>query len=617
MRSFWLFQSSPAGLGRKKTALFWLWNGALLLCSAVCLGGVSLLFAYGSYNPDIFYDYFDRPLLCLLNIAPVVGLELLFYALTGRGAAAFFLAGFVTLGFSIGNYYKLLFRDDPLMFQDMRNIREALSITQTASYDLTPDRRVLFGIFCLVFGTAAMWLLARGRAGKKSRAILAAVTVAAALCAVPAYTSQHIYTYKVVNNDHIVQWAATQMYISKGFVYPFLYSISDGASRPPEGYDEDEIAALVSSYEEAPIPEDKKVDLITLQLEAFADFSRFEGVEGIDYEKAYSVFHDIEAESVSGDLVTNIFAGGTVDTERAFLTGYADLRNFREQTNSYAWYLTSQGYTAEGSHPSYQWFYNRRNVNGYLGLPTYWFFENYYEQVEPNYLATDRLLFPEIFDLYAANRDGSGDPYFSFNVTYQGHGPYSLTENHWDENFTDGRFSTETTNIVDNYLGSVADTAKELRSFLDTLNQETRPVVVVAYGDHMPWLGDGNSAYEELGVNLDASTEEGFYNYYATRYLVWANDAAKAVLGHDMVGQGETVSSCFLMNEVFSLLGWTGNSYMQASEAVRGVLPVITSVGQYVENGAVTDTLSPQGQEALSTFRALEYYEMEHFRYES
>lgn len=616
MRSFWLFQKNPPQLTGKKSALYWAWNLALLFGSAVCLGGVSLLFAYGSYSPAIFYDYFRYPLLLLLNIGPVVGLELLFYALTGRSSLAFFLAGIVTLGFSIGNYYKLLFRDDPLMFQDLRNLREALSITKTASYDLTPDKRIIFGILCLVFGTVVLHFLARARAGKRARAILAAVVAVAAAASIPAYTSARVYENRVKNYDHIVPWSATQVYLSKGFVYPFLHSVSAGAAKAPEGYDEKETAAILASYADPGIPEDKKVDLITLQLEAFADFSRFEGVEGIDAEKAYGVFHEIEAESIAGDLVTNIFAGGTVDTERAFLTGCANLRDFRTDTNSYAWYLTSQGYTAEGSHPSYQWFYNRRNVNGYLGLPNYYFFENYYQQVDENNLAADRLLFPEIFDLYAANRDGSGAPYFSFNVTYQGHGPYSLTENGWGEHFTDGRYSTETTNIVDNYLGSVADTAKELRKFLDTLNGESRPIVVVVYGDHKPWLGDGNSAYEELGVNLDPSTEEGFYNYYATRYLVWANDAAKAAIGRDFVGEGETVSSCFLMNEVFGLLGWTGSAYMQATDEVRQVLPVITSVGQYVENGAVTDTLSPQGQAALQRFLALEYYEMDHFRYE-
>lgn len=614
MKTFWLFQKSPDGLSKGRTALFWAWNLFLVLASGICLGGLSLLFAYGSYSPNVFYSYFTHPLIFLLNVAPVVGLELLLWCLTGKSALSFFLAGFVTVGFSIGNYYKLLFRDDPLMFQDMRNIREALSITNTASYDLTPDKRIVFGILCLIFGTVVLHLVARGVPGKKRRFAAAAVLVLACVPASNAYTSARVYDTLTANYDYINRWAATQAYISKGFVYPFLHSISAGSAKPPEGYDEDEAAAMLAQYTDADIPAEKKVDLITIQLEAFADFSRFANVEGIDFEKAYSTFHEIEAESVAGDLITNIFAGGTVDTERAFLTGYADLRDFRTDTNSHAWYLQQQGYTAEGSHPSYQWFYNRRNVNAYLGLPTYYYFENYYNEVDSINLAADRLLFPEILDLYRENR--GEDPYFSFNVTYQGHGPYSTTENQWKgQTFTDGRYSTETTFIVDNYLASVQDTAQELRKFLDELQSEERPVAVVVYGDHMPWLGDGNSAYTELGVDLDTSTEQGYLNYYGTRYLVWANDAAKAAIGHDFTGEGETVSSCFLMNEVFALLGWEGSAWMQAGNDIRATLPVITSMGRYVEDGHLTDTLSPAGEAALRKFKFLEYYLCETFLY--
>ena len=201
-------------------------------------------------------------------------------------------------------------------------------------------------------------------------------------------------------------------------------------------------------------------------------------------------------------------------------------------------------------------------------------------------------------------------------MTYQGHGPYSTTENQWKgQTFTDGRYSTETTFIVDNYLASVQDTAQELRKFLDELQSEERPVAVVVYGDHMPWLGDGNSAYTELGVDLDTSTEQGYLNYYGTRYLVWANDAAKAAIGHDFTGEGETFSSCFLMNEVFALLGWEGSAWMQAGNDIRATLPVITSMGRYVEDGHLTDTLSPAGEAALRKFKFLEYYLCETFLY--
>ena len=111
-------------------------------------------------------------------------------------------------------------------------------------------------------------------------------------------------------------------------------------------------------------------------LEAFSDFSAFDGIEFA--QDAYAVYHALEAESYTGNLVTNIFAGNTVNSERAFLTGMSTQYNWRGSTNSYVWYFKDQGYETWGDHPCYQWFYNRQNVNTYLGFDSYRFVENYY-----------------------------------------------------------------------------------------------------------------------------------------------------------------------------------------------------------------------------------------------
>jgi len=615
LRNFWLFRKDSCELTTEKKLAFWCWNGFVLLMAGVCLGGLSLFFAYGDYPDVLMKSYFQNPLIAALNIMPVVLALFTLYFLLGRSWLAFFVTGAVVWGGSLGNYYKLRFRDDPVIFEDIRNLATAMAFTD--NYDMTPDLRIWFGLACIVFGTLFLLLLVRGRPRWKVRLPLLLVT---ALLWVPMWktcTDKNIYNTKTQNFTYINRWSSTQVYISKGFVYPFIYSTTTGSIEPPVGYNQQEAEQLMAAFEDADIPENRKVDIITLQLEAFADFSRFTGVEGIDWEQAYGVYHGIEAESYTGNLLTNIFAGGTVDTERAFLTGFADQWNYRTNTNSYGWYLGQQGYTVEGSHPSYEWFYNRRNVNEYLGIPVNYFKENHYEALYNTGIAPDEILFPEIFRLYEANRDGEGKPYFSFNVTYQGHGPYS-TEDTWrGRHYTDGRYSTATTNIVDNYLASVEDTAIQLRKLLDDLAAEERPVVVIGFGDHKPWFGDANSAYQELGVNLDISTVEGFYNYYGTRYFIWANDAAKSALGNDFMGEGPDVSSCFLMNLLFEQCGWTGDRWMQATEEIRQEIPALTALGRYVQrDGILVETLNEAGTAALETYRKLEYYHGTNFCYE-
>ena len=88
------------------------------------------------------------------------------------------------------------------------------------------------------------------------------------------------------------------------------------------------------------------------------------------------------------------------------------------------------------------------------------------------------------------------------------------------------------------------------------------------------------------------------------------------MLGNDFIGEGPDVSSCFLMNLLFEQCGWQGNAFMQATEAVRQELPVLTSLGRYVsKDGELVETPDEAGQAALETYRALEYYYGTQFQY--
>ena len=121
-----------------------------------------------------------------------------------------------------------------------------------------------------------------------------------------------------------------------------------------------------------------------------------------------------------------------------------------------------------------------------------------------------------------------------------------------------------------------------------------------------------------MGLDLDFSTEEGFYNYYSTRYLIWANDASKEALDRDFTGQGPTISPNFLMNEVFRQCGWDGNAFMQATQQVMDQVPVInTPTGLYVEGGRLTAALTPEGQALVDDYHMLQYYWRRHFAYDS
>ena len=617
MRQFFLFQktASPAWSPAKK-ALFWIWNLGVLLTSGVGVCLISLMLATGHYAMRLIFGYFECPLIFVLNLLPVLALLLLLYGLTGRAQLSFGVTAALVFGLSTGNYYKLMFRNDPLMFADLLLLKEAGDMA--GKYHLFLDWKLGLMIACWVFGVLFLHFLVRGRPRGRGRGICALAGVTACTLLYPVMLDSDLYNqrtayYARLNNI----WSATQQYIARGFLYPFLHSISEAIEMPPENYSADRAEAILSAYSDADIPEEEKVNIIGIMLEAYSDFSRL-GVPELAAD-VYEVWHNLEAEGYSGDLVTNIFAGGTINTERCFLTGFSNLVNFRARTNSYAWYFRSQGYRVEGMHPCYEWFYNRLNVNESLGFEDYYFVENYFSPMSGGGVALDDIFFPELLKTYQA-AETSDQPYFSFSVTYQGHGPYNDDVCWWGEKgdyvADNGAYTEAQQYILDNYFGSIYNTNQHLKALTDYLRTDDEPVVLLLFGDHMPWMGDGNSVYEAMGLNLDLSTQEGFFNYYGTRYLIWANDAAKEVLGQDFTGEGPALSPNFLMNQVFRLCGWEGPAFMQATQQVMDRVPVInTPTGLYVENGTLTGSLSPEGQALVEDYNILQYYYRSHFIY--
>lgn len=599
-------------MDRRRRAVFWLWNALLLGGAAVVLGMFSLVMAPGQYGWQMFSDYLAHPVLVLLNLLPTVVLAALLYGLTGRGWLAYLITAAVVLGLSAGNTYKLFFRDDPVLAGDLLLLGEAGDMA--GKYQLFLFSKLLLAIAGAVLSAVLLALLARGKPKGLGRGLTAGIAFACALALIPVYGSDAIYS-KNSNEEHINRWSTTQQYVSRGFLYPFLHSVKDALPNPPAGYDAKDSAQLLAEYEDGVIPEDKKVNVVGVMLEAFSDFSDFEQIEFT--QDVYAQLHALEAESYSGSLLTNIFAGGTIDSERAFLTGVGDGdHDYRIDTSSYVWYLKSQGYQTSGDHPSNGWFYNRENVNDYLGFDRYRYAENWYEAIAGEDASWDYTFFP-VLTASILEQIQADEPLFSFSVSYQGHGPYGDYECWWgqvEDYFDNDDLDDASRYILSNYLGSVMDTQKYLMEMVDTFRAVDEPIVLVVFGDHKPWLGNGNSVYDALGVDLSQDTQESFYDYWSTRYLIWANDAAKEALGRDLKGEGPDISPCFLMNVLFEQLGWKGDAYMQAVESCRQVLPAIHGSGACLTaDGRLVREPSEEQAETIRRFLSLGYHRIHHF----
>lgn len=568
-----------------------------------CVGVLTLLYGAAAYiklpGLALFRSYFHHPALLGLNLLPPVLLIWLFYFLTRRGWGAFWGSFLPCVAVAMVNYFKIRLRSDPFLAADLTLISEAGGIV--GNYSLDVDWLTWLTLGALLAGLLfSVLLIPKWPRRGWGRAFAAASC--AAVCAVSCaslFTNSDLYQ-STDNSEYINPWSDVEVFVSKGCLYPFLYSMRDMFPAPPPGYDAAQAQALLEAFSDADIPADKQVSVMGIMLEAFCDLTDFDFMAGHpDAARVYDPWHALAEQGVSGRLLTNIFAGGTVDSEWGFLSGYSQHDDFRRDTDSYVWYLRDQGYQTFFSHPGYGWFYNRQNVNDYLGFQDSWFTENHYGAlVDPTsaiYHSDDILVRELLAQLTQRTAEG---PCFSFSVSYQNHGPYESAYSAGVEYFTPANsgMAAESCHIWNNYLRGVDSTIQAMVQLTQGLEELDRPVVLVLFGDHKPWGGNGNSAYADMGLTFDLGTLQGFYDYYATPYLIWANSAAKEVLSSDFTGEGGDFSPCFLMPKVFDLCGWTGPGFMQLARQVREITPLVHERGLYLSGGQITDAL-PQGQQ--------------------
>ncbi len=598
-----------------------LWVFLWLTVFGLGIGLLSLYLTANSYAgidaQALWASYMKLPLLVVMNLLLPLLVVYLGFFLFARPWAAYLLSAVPFLTLALANYYKIQLRGDPVLASDLRLLRTAGGIMGNYSFELSAPVGIVAAGFVTML-LLSILLLRREHMSRHERLaglmLLLSLTLAGGF---ELYPDADIYE-KTANSGLINPWSETEIYVSRGTTYPFLYSVQDMLPNAPSGYRESEASSTLASYEDQDIPEGEKITVVGIMLEAFSDMTDFPVLDEVPaIHKIYEPLHELEERSVSGRLLTNIFAGGTVDTEWGYLTGYSEHEEFRSPVNTYVRYFKSQGYDALYRHPGYSWFYNRSNVNEYLGFDECVFNDTGFGDlisISDALYHSDKVLVDYLLN-DIDSRTETDDPLFLFSVSYQNHGPYP-SETYWEEYVTPEKngWSMESCCVINNYLAGIRSTVNEMCRMAEELEKRDEPVVFVFFGDHKPWMGNGNSVYTEMGINMDVSTLDGFYNYYATPYVIYANQAARDLLGNDFAEPGGDFSPCFLMAKVFDECGWEGPGFMQLQREMRAVSPLMSSGGWRLSDGQLTAELEGAAADENDRYLRAQYYIETHLK---
>lgn len=560
-----------------------LYTSIILIIQSILLGISMLMLTVIPSDFNLIKVLLSDIRIVILNTVPILFVLLILYFVLNRVWVSFLLTSIIFMVIAEANRFKLIFRDDPLVFKDILLLKEAKEMTER--YNLFLDKASLCIGIVLICITIISALFVKVKI--ENRLIRGGGSIVALLFLGVLFYGVYFHNDTLYDSlwnwQFGNQWKTANQYMSRGVVYSFLHSIPEAFSLPPEGYDEERAEEILADYETVDMPEDKKINIISIMLEAYCDLSIYDSVDFVI--DPYQNFHELQSESYWGDLYTNIFAAGTITTERSFLTGYGNPDIDAVPTESYVRYFKEQGYYTEAMHPCYGWFYDRKNINSCLGFDNFDYYENTYSLIDEDTLQKNTYSgFLRDYDFFDYIWKGFEEAkqnktkYFNFSVTYQNHGPYPSESGgmeyvSWKDGYTEAEY-----NILNNYLSEIASTDEAIGHLYEYISQEDEPVVLIMFGDHKPWLGDNNSVYEMLDIDFDMDTVEGGENYYETPYVLYANDAAKQAIGKDFEGKGNTISPMFLMNELFEYMGIEGPQYLNYLADVKKQYEVINTV---------------------------------------
>ncbi len=592
----------------------------------VALLSLAVFFVTSIIQNDFFslmhFVYFAYPAILLLNVLPVFLIGGAVFFMTGRVWIGCLVAYIPTVVAAIANYYKVNFRDEPIKISDLMLLSELTNITQGYTFKLTLG--IVVGVAC----AAALVVFAAKKI--KTAKMKVWVRAVGALCCVclMALSYNFIYTNKTIY-DSIPTWNNefhdADVVKHKGIVYSFLNSANFKKYGMPDGYSEEKVNEILKTSVSAEAKTDENINVFAIMGEAFFDVRTGGKVEFFGEQNPYKNYDRVKKEGYSGSIVVPGFGGSTESTEFEFLTGASQYlldesmptayKTFvTEKTYGLTQYFVDRGYDAVAIHPGYGWFYNRKNAYKNLGFEKFVSRDDLPDgQPQINGYILDEVTTDLIIGNYEEhNRKNPQKPYFNFTVTIQNHGPYPAKDMGFGNILkqTDG-MSDDMYHIINNYLKGIGDTDALLGEICDFASAQEKPIVILFFGDHLPYLDENDVGFELIGYDIKPQTYEGLQNKHTTPYVMWCNDSAKEIIkknrGAVKRGKGPEISSGFLAAELLDYLGMEKSDYFRFVYDFKDRVNIITPY--YYKSG---ETYFKKPDEEISSmiedYKILQYY---------
>ena len=203
-----------------------------------------------------------------------------------------------------------------------------------------------------------------------------------------------------------------------------------------------------------------------------------------------------------------VFGGYTANSEFEVLCGFPVIRNSvkfeRQLLNSspcLPHILADKGYRTVVSHPNVPVFWNRVNAYNYIGFQTYWSISDFVQDDMNREFMSDKTLYRQVIEKISPTLEKQ-QPVLDYIVTFFGHWNYPLSDSRPSIIKSRSKVEEVTTFANTAYYKSL-----ELMGFIKEIQKRDPDSIIVAFGDHLPFLGGNYAGYVDSGVLAEHNSE--------------------------------------------------------------------------------------------------------------
>ncbi|MBN1775796.1 MAG: LTA synthase family protein [Clostridiales bacterium] len=544
-----------------------------------------------------------QPQAYIVNYIFYLLIYLLLYALINRLRISVIAANLLIYTVAVINYYKILFRGEPVQLWDIVTVRTAVNVS--GQYPLLLSSALVLTFLSLMLISVFIAKLDFSTQNRKFRmmggvaSFMLIVALILSLFATDRYQITRLSFMQKLGITNNV-WNQPANYSKNGLLLALTMNAQDLIVEMPDGYSrekiillEDEIKDRAASRSEdrmirpvarnaaeaaielAPPEQPVRPNIIAIMCESYTDLTDIAPFE--TNQSVNDHISSLKEDTIRGALHVSTYGGGTANSEFEFLTGNAMaflpggsvpyLQYVDERTGSLAWTLKDNGYSTVAVHPYLGSGWSRPQAYERLGFDRFVTIDDF---DDPEYIReyiSDKSSFDKVIELFEQKGDA---PIFVFNVTMQNHGGYG--ESH--ANFTEdvrlseypGRFPE-----TEQYLSLIRRTDGAVQDLIDYFSACDEPTIILFFGDHAPSMKNGF-----LETILDSSmadlSAEDMCKLYRTEYFLWAN--------YDIVeAQDRDMSTNYLSTLLLDTAGIELPGYNVYLKDLYGKYPAISTMG--------------------------------------